>query len=327
MCINTLLLKANRASDVLKAIQLLRQGEVVAIPTETVYGLAGDAQNEAAVHKIFAAKHRPANHPLIVHIASFDSIQHWVQELPRNLEKLAQAFWPGSLTVLLKKAPWVSPVVTGGLDTIGIRIPNNPIVLKILDELNTGVAAPSANPHKKISPTTAEHVLSGLNGKIAAVLDDGACSVGLESTILDLTQARPKILRAGPITQLQLERVLGCQVDNPLHHCIQVAGNMKEHYQPKTPAHLLSSKQMNHYLEQPSIQNKAMGILHYTHVSQNHPLHHFIRMPNDSASYAKRLYHAMHQIDRLKLDQILIEAPPDLAEWQAVRDRLTKATA
>ncbi|MGR8921901.1 MAG: L-threonylcarbamoyladenylate synthase, partial [Gammaproteobacteria bacterium] len=184
---HTLHLRADRPGDVERAVALLRDGRLVAVPTETVYGLAADARNEDAVADIFRAKGRPADHPLIVHIADAAAVDEWARDVPDAAWRLARRFWPGPLTLLLPKAPGVSARVTGGSPAIGLRVPDQATLLRVLAGLGSGVAAPSANPYRRLSPTTAQHVLAGLAGRIDAVLDDGPCTIGLESTIVDLS--------------------------------------------------------------------------------------------------------------------------------------------
>lgn len=327
----TKLLQANKKEDVLIAADLLRASELVAVPTETVYGLAADAKNPEAVQKIFVAKGRPLNHPLIVHISSFEKINYWVQEVSPLAKVIAERFWPGPITLLFKKAEHISPVVTGGLDTIAIRIPKNTVLLELLDILDTGLAAPSANPHKRISPTTAEHVLDGLSGKIAAVLDAGPCGVGVESTILDLTCKTPTILRQGPITQAMLEDVLQVPVKIAQDHSSRVAGNMKEHYQPHTKALLMTFKEIQEYILSPKNRDQMFAVMHYSefeNVVKNESTNTaFQKMPFDKKDYARIMYKTLHDLDAMQVDQILIEEPPKKDHWGDVWDRLSKATA
>ncbi|MCX5924116.1 MAG: L-threonylcarbamoyladenylate synthase [Candidatus Dependentiae bacterium] len=327
----TKLLQANKKADVLIAADLLRASELVAVATETVYGLAADAKNPSAVEKIFIAKDRPSNHPLIVHISSFEKINYWVKDISPLAETIAKNFWPGPITLLLKKAEHISNVVTGGLDTIAIRIPKNTVLLELLDILDTGLAAPSANPHKRISPTTAQHVLDGLNGKIAAVLDDGPCEVGVESTILDLTTETPTILRQGPITQAMIEAVLKTHVINAQNHSLKVAGNMKEHYQPHTKALLMTLEEIKKYLLEPKNSDQKFAIMHYSkfkNSANSQPTNHvFQKMPYNKKAYARIMYRKLHELDAMQVDQILIEEPPKKDIWGDILDRLTKATA
>lgn len=205
-----------------KAAKLLLEGELVAIPTETVYGLAADAQNKEAINKIFEVKQRPSTHPLIVHIADVLELKKWALDIPEIAYALAKAYWPGPLTIVLKKAANVGAEISGGLETIAIRVPNQPKLLEMMKQHDLALVAPSANPHKKLSPTKADHVYKSLHGRIPAVLDGGVCAVGLESTILDLTQENPIILRKGPITKDDLEKILGCCVIDPSSHSIHL---------------------------------------------------------------------------------------------------------
>ncbi len=235
---HTVLLQPSHVPDMQQALQLLQAGQLVAVPTETVYGLAADASNAQAVEAIFAAKGRPSNHPLIVHVADAQQMRLWAQDIPEVAWRLADAFWPGPMTLLLKKAPAVLDVVTGQLDTIGLRVPAHPVLLSLLTQGNLAVAAPSANRYKKLSPTSAQQVMAGLAGRIAAVVDGGDCQHGLESTIIDVTGEVPKILRAGPITADDIAFVLGIRVLQPSQHDVRVPGNVKAHYQPGTPLYL-----------------------------------------------------------------------------------------
>lgn len=321
----TLRLSAESPEDLLSVIAVIQRGDIVAVPTETVYGLAADARNDEGIRKIFMAKNRPTNHPLIVHIESYQKLDDWAQNIPACAFDLAQAFWPGPLTLLLKKRSHVSDLVSGGLDTIALRVPAHPILLKIIEELDTGLAAPSANLHKQISPTTAAHVLSQLDGRIAAVLEGGSCSFGIESTILDLTQNIPTLMRKGPITQKMIEDILGFKIQDQCEMTANIPGNMKEHYQPKTRAFLWDKTALLAYIVDPGNKDKKFGVLSYTplHI---HDKHLKINMPNTQAGYSSRLYSALHEADRLGVDEILIQSPPDDPAWEAVMDRLQKAT-
>lgn len=303
------------------AIDLLRQGEVVALPTETVYGLAADAQNDQALKKIFQAKNRPASHPLIVHVSGIEMAKLWVQEFPDSAQILAEKYWPGPLTLVLPKAPWVSNIITGGLDTVAIRVPDSAIMLKIIRELNTGLAAPSANSHKKISPTKAEHVLTTLSGKIPAVIDGGDCKVGIESTIVDLTQAVPTILRPGVITAKMLQDTLQTAVNEPLVHNEQVSGNMRDHYQPEKPLKVMPLKEIKEITGK--INNIA--VMHHTELARENN-NKFFKMPNDYTKYSSMLYKILHEIDMTDADIIVVETPPNTKNWSGITDRLSKAS-
>ncbi|CCQ12819.1 TsaC protein (YrdC-Sua5 domains) required for threonylcarbamoyladenosine t(6)A37 modification in tRNA [Pseudoalteromonas luteoviolacea B = ATCC 29581] len=312
---------------VARAAKIIKSGELVAVPTETVYGLAADANNPDAVAKIFAAKGRPADHPLIVHIASAEHLTNWAEHIPDSAFQLAAAFWPGPLTFILPKKNCVNNVVTGGHKSVGVRCPAHPLMRELLLELNTGLAAPSANPYKKISPTTAEQVLFGLEGKIAAVLDGGPCEVGLESTILDLTVETPRILRAGPISKAQIEQVLGVEVLLPKKHNIAVSGNVKAHYQPNKPLYAFSTEELKAKLLQP---RNDIAVLYYTATLVSHIEQ--ARLPSlklgeDKPSYAKGLYYGLFTLDKADIREIWLELPPQNELWVDVHDRLSRAVS
>jgi L-threonylcarbamoyladenylate synthase len=323
----TELLSSNNPEDILKAVSLLKNGHLVALPTETVYGLAADATNESALYKIFEAKDRPIGHPLIVHIASINDLQNWAINIPSIAFTLAKNFWPGPLTLLLNSSPDVSKVITGGLKTIAIRIPNNPIFLQILRALGQGIAAPSANPHKRLSPTSASHVMDNIGGKIAAVIDDGPCIIGLESTIIDLTSSQPKILRPGPITASQLEEATGISIAPIQQHNEKVSGNMLTHYQPKTLAIMMTIKDIEKYITEQNNTNKHIGIIHLSFLETANADNIYKKLLSiDKALYAKSIYDTLHDLDKKNLDLILIEELPKEEEWTDVSDRLKKAT-
>ncbi len=318
-------LDAARPEDLDEAVRLLRAGRLVAVPTETVYGLAADASNPDAVRGIFAAKQRPANHPLIVHLAGAGQLSRWAREIPDAAWRLAEAFWPGPLTLLLHKADAVPPEVTGGRPSIGLRVPDHPVLLRILETLDGGLAAPSANPYKRLSPTTADQVFEGLGGRIDAVLDGGPCAVGLESTIVDLTGDTPRILRAGPITCRQLSDVLGVAVDFPEHHDAAVPGNVAVHYQPHTPLYVFDTETLHARLTQlPADAGIALA-----HTSDGLPASagvlRTLRLPADKSGFARALYDALHTLDQSGANAIWLERPPVHEDWRDVHDRLSRA--
>lgn len=318
----TLVLNAQQQTDIALAAQLLQQGKLVAVPTETVYGLAADATNPNAVRAIFTAKGRPADHPLIVHVHSVDAISDWACDIPQTAWVLAKAFWPGPLTLLLKKAPDVNAAVTGGLDTIGLRMPAHPALLTLLQQHQLAVAAPSANRYKKLSPTSCEQVLSGLTGRIDAVLDGGFCQHGVESTIVDLTSERIQIVRAGPITASDLTKVLHAPVYQPEQHQVKVAGNVDAHYQPNTPLKCFTSTMLQQLAETAPAD---VAILHYTALpSACKALS--IAMPGEAAAYASVLYQRLYQADNAGAGSIWCELPPEGEAWLAVHDRLRRAS-
>ena len=319
----TKLLDGTNAADIESARLLLEAGGLVALPTETVYGLAADASNPNAVAKIFAAKGRPSNHPLIVHISSIDDLVNWAAEIPDIAYKLAAVFWPGPLTLLLKKSDKVSDVVTGGLPTIGIRVPNNPIFLKLLELGGTAYAAPSANPYKQLSPVSAEQVMAGLAGKIDGILDGGVCAVGVESTILDLTNAPYRVLRSGPISANELEQVAGVAIVSPKTHDVAVSGNVQDHYQPKTPLYLVTGDEMPIRLEE-SAPNEAFVSITANGQSKQGPL--FVAMPDNPEGYARLLYKTLYDLDKHKPSIIWCEMPVGV-QWEYIVDRLRKASS
>jgi L-threonylcarbamoyladenylate synthase len=315
----TQILTISRIKD---AVALLKNGQIVAIPTETVYGLAADATNDEALRKIFVAKGRPMNHPLIVHIESFDKVSYWAKSVPKNAKILAKHFWPGPLTMIFHKRKAVSSLITGGLNTVALRVPNHPLALEIIKKLGTGIAAPSANAHKKTSPTKPEHVLKTLTGKIAAIVDGGDCSVGIESTIVDMTKEVPIILRPGAITADMIEKVLNIKVEQPLIHAEKVSGNMKVHYQPEKPLFVLSKKE----IELATQKKQNVAVMHHS-IIDGSPNARLYQMPFKKSEYAKKLYEMLHHIDGTDVEKILVETPPNSNEWDDINDRLFKASS
>ena len=318
-------LDAARPEDLEEAVRLLRAGRLVAVPTETVYGLAADAANPEAVRGIFVAKQRPAYHPLIVHLAGAGQLSRWARDIPDAAWRLADAFWPGPLTLLLHKAEAVPAEVTGGRPSVGLRVPDHPVLLRILDTLDGGLAAPSANPYKRLSPTTADQVFQGLGGRIDAVLDGGPCAVGLESTIVDLTGDVPRILRAGPITRRQLSDALGVSVDFPEHHDAAVPGNVAVHYQPRTPLHVFDTETLRMRLTRlPADDGIALAL-----ISDDLPVSagvlRTLRLPVDKSGFARALYDALHTLDQVGASAIWLERPPTHEDWRDVHDRLSRA--
>lgn len=324
-------------SDYLRAIELLRAGELVAFPTETVYGLGADAANPAAVAKIFAAKGRPADHPLIVHICGHAAVDRWAEQIPAVAWELMEAFWPGPLTLILKKQAWVPDAVTGGQDTVGLRVPGHPVALELLRRFaasgggvgqHGGIAAPSANRFGRISPTTAAHVLEELGDRVPLILDGGACAVGIESTIVDCSRGEPVVLRPGHIAPAHLEAVLGrCPLVESANGAPRVSGSLVAHYAPQTPMRLVASERLLDFLNAQRHKGDACGVL-----SRNLPPHagmpHLWRMlPADPVGYAHDLYAALRDIDQAKLSLIAVESLPESPAWAAVADRLRRAVA
>lgn len=313
-----------------KAVDLLRQGRLVAFPTETVYGLGADAGNAEAVTGIFKAKGRPADHPLIVHISGPEHLNDWAASIPDAAVRLAERFWPGPLTLILNKRREIPDAVTGGQDTVGLRVPDNPVALRLLRAFGGGIAAPSANRFKRISPTQAEHVAEELNGLIDLILDGGPCRVGVESTIIDLSGPSPLLLRPGSIGQAEIEQVLQCQltvVNAEDNETPRAPGLMAVHYAPSTPTRLCSSEQLNDTIGELTEQGKKIGLLAYRFESKPNSSLSIIHLPEKADDYAQGLYAALRELDRLGLDIILVERAPESNEWHAVNDRLKKAAA
>ena len=327
---NTLLLNASSDNDVLLAANLLKAGHLVAIPTETVYGLAANAHDDKAVESIFTAKGRPANHPLIVHIGRLEQLHKLACDIPAVAFTLARAFWPGPLTLLLNKAPQMNNVVTGGLDTIGVRMPDHPVSLPMLNNYDLMVAAPSANLYKKLSPTGAEQVFNSLRGKISAVLDGGPCEVGLESTIVDLTLFNATgeifIRRSGHVTAKQISEAIGIQVNAWKPHNVPVPGNVSAHYQPCSRLLLKRTEQILAALDTAS--DLSIGFACHTRRLKeklNSLTHPSIPLPADKQGFARNLYAALYQLDKTGVEQIWLELPPQSDDWTDVNDRLMRA--
>ncbi|MBL8262469.1 MAG: threonylcarbamoyl-AMP synthase [Xanthomonadaceae bacterium] len=313
--------------DLDAAVELLRAGKLVAVPTETVYGLAADARNPEAVRGIFAAKGRPSNHPLIVHLPDASHLGRWAMDIPDAAWRLADAFWPGPLTLLLPKAADVPGEVTGGRPSIGLRVPAHPVMHALLVRLDGGLAAPSANPYQRLSPTTADQVLAGLHGRIDAVIDGGPCEVGLESTIVDLTGDVPRIVRAGPITRADLETALGSPVAFPEQHSVAVPGNVAVHYRPGTPLRMLETVALRARLGELR-EDARIALAHTSEGLQMPPgVIATLRLPADKPGFARALYAALHTLDKAGADEIWLERPPEGDAWRDVHDRLSRATS
>lgn len=307
-----------------EAVAILRAGGLVAFPTETVYGLGADAGNPEAVRKIFAAKGRPADHPLIVHLASAAQLSEWAIEIPASAYELAAAFWPGPLTIILKRASWVPDAVTGGQATVGLRVPAHPLALRLLRAFKGGLAAPSANRFGRLSPTTALHVSQELGDRVDLILDGGPCPVGLESTIVDLSSGTPRLLRPGGVTVAQLSELLGAAPEAGGLDAPRASGTLKSHYAPNTPTRLLSSTALIEWVSQRASEAK-LGVLAY-HPQPAGSAVVWKTLPDEPVAYGRRLYAALRELDALSCDELLIEAVPDEPAWLAVADRLRRAT-
>ena len=294
----------------------------MAIKTETVYGLAADASNEDAVKAIFKAKARPATNPLIVHIASINDMEKWARDIPSQAYFLAEKYWPGPLSLLLKKQPWVSDTVTGGQDTVVLRMPASDDFLSLINAAGVGLAAPSANKYKFISPTSASHVLTSLGGRIAAVVDGGRAEVGIESTIVDITGETPNILRPGPIDRDSLERDLQVEVTFTNNEGLTVPGSVLQHYQPNTPVKMLSQ---NELVQKRFTINEGLISLSpsaWPLEKRNH-----IQLSSTPTAYSRDFYDALHELDKQGLSCIYIEALPNTDSWFALNNRVSRVVA
>lgn len=304
------------------AVAALRAGDVVGLPTETVYGLAGDAANAAAVARIFALKGRPADHPLIVHLGDATWLARWSRTVDPRAEALARAFWPGPLTLIVPRAAHVSDAVTGGQDTIGLRVPDHPVALAVLRAFDGALAAPSANRFGHISPTTAEHVRREFGADVRVVLDGGPCDVGIESTIVDLSRETPRVLRPGRIAVAELEAAIGRVEVGAVAASPRVSGALASHYAPRTPAELMARSSIKRAVGRADAEGERYVVL-----LRGEPIAGVdgLTLPADASEYARNLYAALRELDAEDADRILVEAPPDGDEWAAVRDRLGRA--
>jgi L-threonylcarbamoyladenylate synthase len=307
--------------EVRRAVEILRRGGLVAFPTETVYGLGADAWNPAAVKKLYAVKQRPADHPVIVHFASADQAFTWAREVPDSARTLAQRFWPGPLTLILKRASKAPDFITGGQDNVGVRVPSHPVAHELLAAFGGGVAAPSANRFGAVSPTTASHVLADLGTDVDLVLEGGATQVGIESTILDLSGDAPVLLRPGHISRQQLQDALGTEVEEKSVASPRHSGGLERHYAPRTPARLVPTHELDREIER---LGDKVAVLAFSRPDER--VDYWLRMPRDAQAYARKLYAALRELDSTGCEAILIEAPPEGADWAAVLDRLRRAT-
>lgn len=339
---------------VAEAAAALRRGDLVAFPTETVYGLGAAARDPAAVARVFAAKGRPADHPLIVHLGDPSWVERWAAAPPEHAWRLAEAFWPGPLTVVLRRAPRVPDAVTGGAATIALRMPEHPVAAALLDAFGDGVAAPSANRFGRISPTTAQHVAEELGDAVAIILDGGPCRVGVESTIVDLTGRSPRILRPGGVSVEAVSDVLGLEVpvfsagaaggggepgpvfgghargaiEGPSRgeatgrgdEVPRAPGTMASHYAPTVAAVALPRERLA------AAAGPRDAVLAF-HDDPGAAASRWVALPPDPDAAARRLYAALRELDAAAPERILVELPPETPEWRTVRDRIVRATA
>ncbi len=309
--------------EIEKAAQILRKGGLVAFPTETVYGLGADASNPAAVKKIFAAKGRPADHPVIVHVAGTSDLKHWAAEVPRCAWLLAEKFWPGPLTMVLKRAKRVSDLITGGQDTVGLRVPSHPVAQQLLKAFGGGIAAPSANRFGRLSPTTAQHVREELGDAVDLVLDGGPCDVGIESTIVDLTRETPALLRPGRISAQQIADALLAPLGESAAGRPRVSGSLESHYAPGLPLKIVYPDEIDEYLC--ARAGSLVAVLSRRGRPRDSKATLWQVAPEMPDDYARLLYGTLRWLDMSGCRLIVVEALPALPEWTAIRDRLSRA--
>ena len=310
-----------------EAIAKLKNGEVVAIPTETVYGLAADATNEAALRQIYAIKQRPADNPLIVHIGHINQVNDWAAEFPPLAQKLAAAFWPGPFTLVLPAKDSVSSIVRAGEPTVALRVPSHPLALELLQQSGLGLAAPSANKYTQLSPTTAAHVEAGL-GQDLPVLDGCACQVGIESTIVSVSGDGWQLLRHGMISEAEIAAIAGKSALVNSANLPKAPGQHLLHYSPKTPIKPFDTFEALSRYQQNSAQTFAVLLI--DDVQQNRFTNQLlmietVQLPKNPSIVAERLYGVLHHLDTLNVAQLLVQLPPVTPEWLAVLDRLTRA--
>ena len=313
--------------EIERAVQLLRAGELVAFPTETVYGLGADASNVSAVAKIFAVKGRPQDHPLIVHVPGVEHLDRWACEVPEKARALAKAFWPGPLTLILKRRPEVIDAITGGQDTVGIRVPNHPLALELLKAFDGGVAAPTANRFGHVSPTTAQHVHDELGDAVAMILDGGPCQVGIESTIVDLTGERTTILRPGMVSAFELGKVLGRLPAIGGADAPRVSGSLAAHYAPRTPLALLQPDVVIFAVRDALAANEHIGVIAPMACPLSDERIVWRQISGEAAGFAHDIYALLRELDEMGCARIVVQKPPLNENWRAINDRLQRAVA
>ena len=320
----------SQEAAVSQAVAVLARGGLLGLPTETVYGLAADASNAAAVARIFAAKGRPADHPLIVHLAAAAQIDQWAVDIPAAARRLAAAFWPGPLTLILRRAPHVLDAVTGGQDTVGLRVPSHPLARAVLAAFAqrcagrpAGVAAPSANKFGRISATTAQHVRDEFGDAVDLVLDGGACAVGIESTIVDCSAGQVRVLRPGAISREAVDAALEQSLPVKAADCAapRVSGSLAAHYAPRTRTLLVAAADLTATIA--AHVGTRVALLAFDHSSV--PVTVQISAPRLAAAYAHALYASLRELDAAACDVLLVERPPQDAQWEGINDRLRRA--
>jgi L-threonylcarbamoyladenylate synthase len=300
-----------------EAVRILRSGGLVAFPTETVYGLGADAGNPEALEKIFLAKGRPQYHPIIVHLPDESHLSRWARSVPESARTLAQRFWPGPLTLVLWRAAQVSDLITGGQDTVGLRVPGHPLALELLKAFGSAIAAPSANRFGRLSPTTAAHVREELGDSVDLILDGGACEVGIESTIVDLSREPPVLLRPGIISKRKIEDAIGQTLAT--QGATRAPGTLPSHYAPATALRVVKQAEADAVLK--ARPQARIAVLSMRPSARKN----WLTAPASAAAYAHDLYENLRALDQARCELILVEDVPQTEEWAAIRDRLTRA--
>jgi len=312
------------AGTIRQAAEIIRQGGIVAFPTETVYGLGADAYNPLAVARVFEVKRRPFFDPLIVHIASPAHLKKLVKDIPSGARKLTEKLWPGPLTVVLFKEEHIPDIVTAGLPTVALRMPSHPMALSLIKESKCPLAAPSANPFGYLSPTTAEHVRSQLADQVDLILDGGPCPVGVESTIVSFSENKPRLLRPGGVSLEEIESIIGKVEISPIRDRLVAPGMLPRHYAPRTPIVLdWDEKHLDSY------KGKKIGFLAFREPENFLQFQHIevLSKKGDFREAAANLFSAIRRLDALDLDLILAEAVPEAGLGRAIMDRLRRATS
>jgi L-threonylcarbamoyladenylate synthase len=322
------------SADIRQAATILESGGLVAFPTETVYGLGADAENPAAIAAIYAAKGRPSNHPVIVHLAPEADVAYWAASVPAEARQLIDAFWPGPLTLILKRAAHIPDAVAGGQDSIGLRCPSHPVAQALLCAFKGGrggVAGPSANKFGHVSPTTAQHVRdefgTGADSPVGFILDGGQSGVGIESTIVDLSRMRthgPILLRPGHVSAEQIANVLGVAPGLPDSGAPRASGTLDSHYAPRTPVAMIGAPRLAVTLQRLAAAGKQVALAHYSDMAIPADIVR-VALPATPEGYAHALYAALRAMDAANADIILVESPPQDREWQGINDRLRRA--
>lgn len=315
-----------RSDDIEKAAGTLRAGGLVAFPTETVYGLGADAEDAAAVSRIFQVKGRPPSHPLIVHIGGAAQLDDWVADVPQTARLLAERFWPGPLTLVLRRGRRVPDEATGGLETVAVRVPDHPVALALLAAFGGGVTAPSANRFGHVSPTTADHVRTELGGAVDFVLDGGLCAVGVESTIVDVTGEVPSILRPGGVTREDLEAALGRPLAVPSTSGVRVPGQHPSHYAPRARVVLVEPERVVAEAELAQRQGRRVGVfLPPSLAGAPVEAHAAVAVPGSMDAYARGLYGFLRELDQRGCELIIASLPGEEGLGLAIANRLRRA--